>query len=415
MSHLLLHIPLRQQWLDDNDLVEAINEYDTKLWVISGCFGHVNYFKRMLEEFLDMPYRRLTTLFSIPITTLLEYIFRFAASEGLVDIAKLILDLEIEGIDVDASAEENDAIKSACLNGHLDMVTLLLEQRCVDPTVSEYRPFTDAVENGYLDILKALFNAVETEDMEKAAQKSLYSAALAGKLDIVKYLILELGVANVGFKDNIVFIGACRQGCLHVAQFLLGIDGVDPTDCESNALRAASECGHKEIVELLLAVPGIDPSAADNGAIRSAAFNGHVDIVKLLLNDQRVDATACNNEAIRSASRHGHTEIVEQLLKVPGVDATAYNYQAIFEALTNGRRMVVMALLGTDTVYPAKVGVRLLERAASKGYLDVVKILVEVKGVDPSANRDAAMRAACRGEYLDVIKYLAVRTVERVV
>ncbi|KAJ3333831.1 hypothetical protein HDU76_002937 [Blyttiomyces sp. JEL0837] len=106
---------------------------------------------------------------------------------------------------------------------------------------------------------------------------------------------------------------------------------------------------------------------------------GHYEIVKLLLGVQGVDATACNNEAIRCASRCGQSEIVEKLLKVQGVDTSADNYQAIFGALANGHEMVLGCGANTgggQGVDPcAKNNVAL--RAACRGeHLDVVQYLV---------------------------------------
>ncbi|KAJ3301548.1 hypothetical protein HDU76_005708 [Blyttiomyces sp. JEL0837] len=431
MTTMLLHIPMRQQWRRNEDLIELVFYSDDdlhliKMWVIFGCFGHIELFKKTMEDLLKMHKSELKAIVKKTLSQLCNYMLRLAASEGVFEVVKLLLDSKIDG--VDAAVEENDCIKWASARGHLNVVTLLLEQHGVDPTCDDYEAFQTSADSGYFDVLKVLLESVKGDDKFRVAtNESLYGASLGGHFQIVKHL-LELPGVDVGFDDNCVFIAACRRGHVELAKFLLGVDGVDPCDDDNVAFIAASECGRKEILELLLTVPGSNASAADNRALRLASSNGDLDIVTLLLgipgvdasamdNEairciKGVDATACNNEAIREASINGHTKVVEEVLRVPGIAAN--NNAAILGALENDHVMVVRLLLGVESVCSLDVGIKALEFVASKGYMDLVKLLVEVKGVDAFANDNAALRAACLGQHLDVIRYLALWTNGRV-
>ena len=57
----------------------------------------------------------------------------------------------------------------------------------------------------------------------------------------------------------------------------------------------------------------VDPTANNNEAIRAACDRNHVEIVRMLLTDSRVDPSTNNNEAIERAILHGYTELVQLL------------------------------------------------------------------------------------------------------
>ncbi|KAJ3292066.1 hypothetical protein HDU76_007197 [Blyttiomyces sp. JEL0837] len=410
LSNMLLHIPLRQQWMDDYDLREVHDRYEDdmdviKLWVINGYFGHVGLFKSTLEELLSTPKRFLERMFKITLPQLCNNILWLAVSEGVFEVVELLMDSGIDGID--AGFMENEFIRLASQKGHLDVVTLLLEQDDVNPMAEGYESFSLAAENGHFDVVKVLLESVEGDDDElpDCAKASLYAAALGGFLDIVQYVV-ELGVVEPGYDGNCLFRAACRRGHVNVANFLLGIEGVNPFDADNEALRMAAKRGHKEIVELLLQLPGIDASAVDNEALRMAALHGHLDIVKLLLGCSGVDASAMDNEAIRSASAEGYYDIVKFLLGVPGVDASALDNEAIQDASADGYHQIVKLLLGAHGVDTTACNNQAIRDASRRGHYEVVKPLLRVQGVDPTACNNQAIRSACIKGHIKVVEEL---------
>jgi ankyrin repeat protein len=123
-----------------------------------------------------------------------------------------------------------------------------------------------------------VYNACQYEDVDEVKRilrnirtKDSYNAAINwasgfGKIDIVKYLLLE--------------------GC------------ADPTNDKNSAIRRASINGHADIVSLLLQDERVDPTDDYN----YASIGGHTKVVELLLQDGRVDPAIGNDYAIRLAA-----------------------------------------------------------------------------------------------------------------
>ena len=84
------------------------------------------------------------------------------------------------------------------------------------------------------------------------------------------------------------FYSAIENGQLEVVKALLEDKRVDPSDDKNLAIQRASSCGHLEVVKALRKDKRVDPSDDNNLAIRWASKNGRVEVVKLLLKDHRV-------------------------------------------------------------------------------------------------------------------------------
>ena len=105
---------------------------------------------------------------------------------------------------------------------------------------------TEFAKEGDLEGVKSMRSKGVTEHGYKSA---LREASDNGHLDIVKYLIEEIGVDVHSFNDI--------------------------------ALRWAAENGHLEVVKYLIE-KGADPSVYDNQALKSASYNKHIDVVNYL-------------------------------------------------------------------------------------------------------------------------------------
>src|SRR5690349_2933275 len=82
----------------------------------------------------------------------LTYIIIHASYSGNLEIIKLLLNEKR----VDPSADNNDAIRIACMNGYLDIVKLLLDDERVDPSANNNFAIIYACKNGHFDIVKLL-------------------------------------------------------------------------------------------------------------------------------------------------------------------------------------------------------------------------------------------------------------------
>jgi hypothetical protein len=116
----------------------------------------------------------------------------------------------------------NYPIRWASVNGHLELVRLLLEDSRVDPSSIANAPIRYASENGHVDVVR----------------------------------------------------------------LLLTDPRVDPSAEDNYAIRFASHYGHVDVVRLLLEDSRVDPTAEDNDAIRWARVNDHSEIVELLTEHQ---------------------------------------------------------------------------------------------------------------------------------
>ncbi|EDU43191.1 ankyrin repeat domain containing protein [Pyrenophora tritici-repentis Pt-1C-BFP] len=117
-----------------------------------------------------------------------------------------------------------------------------------------------------------------------------------------------------------------------------------------NALQAASERGHTEIVKLLLD-KGADVNAQGGlhgNALQAASERGHAEVVKLLL-DNGADVNAQGGDygnALQAASERGHKEVVELLLdNGADVNAQGGDYRNALQAASEGGHTEVVELL----------------------------------------------------------------------
>ncbi len=179
---------------------------------------------------------------------------------------------------VDPSANDNEAIRWASMDGHTSVVKLLLEDPRVDPSADDNQAIRWASADGYTDIVKLLLEDPRV-DPSAHGDDAIRRASEQGHTSVIK-LLLEDKRVDYNF-----------------------------------AIRLASEDGHTSIVKLLLEDDRVDPSTMDNQAIRSASLYGRTDIVKLLLEDERVDPSARDDEAMRSALRYRYADIVKLLKK----------------------------------------------------------------------------------------------------
>jgi ankyrin repeat protein len=128
--------------------------------------------------------------------------FLHACEWGYTEIVRLFL--EKGGSLINPSAYGNQAFRTACARGCIDVVRLLLDlplERGVDPAANDNYAFRFACENGQTEIARLLLDLPLERGPTAADNHALKYARKYGRTDIVR-LLLERGIAISVRSDN---------------------------------------------------------------------------------------------------------------------------------------------------------------------------------------------------------------------
>ncbi|KAL2825287.1 ankyrin repeat-containing domain protein [Aspergillus cavernicola] len=279
---------------------------------------------------------------------------------------------------MDRGAYTGTALWSAALNGHVEIVQLLLEKGALGLDFA----LMAASRGGHLTIIQLLMTKgadVNARDEEGVYGTAVQAASMGGHLGVLQFLC----------KNN-------AEDDTQVGRF-------------KGALNAAATLGHGEIVVILLARGGdnIYESADYIGALQAACFVGDLRAVTALaphvadINAQ----TVFSMSALCAASSKGHTKVVHVLLR-HGADARLCDsvdnpdYIPLQAAVSGGYVEIVEMLIvkGADV----NVG-NPLHAAASGGYIDIVEMLIDERA---DVNTGNPLLAAARGGYTEIVEIL---------
>ncbi|XP_021171417.2 protein TANC2 isoform X1 [Fundulus heteroclitus] len=263
-------------------------------------------------------------------------------------------------------------------------------------------------------------------------------AAAAGHLDIVTMLSQHKAkVGHVDTSGRCVLVLAAQHGHLEVLRFLLKSADWNCTSCCSQrgasrsqavqqALIAAANMGHAEMVSYLLDLPEEDEEEEQRPeinlydclwgetALTAAAGHGQLAVSRLLL-DQGAAPEQGNRQGITplfSAVRRGHCQVVEMLLS-HGVEVNRVDQQgrtALMTAASEGHIATAQLLLdhGASLDQTDREGLTALSWACLKGQFPLVRELVERGAATTHADRSSRTPldlAAFSGDP-EVVQYL---------
>ncbi|KAJ7872181.1 ankyrin repeat-containing domain protein [Mycena olivaceomarginata] len=266
----------------------------------------------------------------------------------------------------DANTDGGYALVTACVQGHMNIIHLLLQN--------------GADANGC---------------------QALQKASKAGNAGIVR-LLLE--TALMSMQIGMHWRVASGEGNIDIVRLLLE-SGADPDTNGGRALQEASGRGHAEVVRLLLE-NGANVNTDGAIALQEASWGGHTEIVHLLLekevtqtsvrlllaNGANINADRC--DPLREASRRGYTGIVDLLLE----NGACVSADALHEASSAGHTGIVHLLLQKCAVNTQDC--QALRDACVAGYTDIVRLLLE-NGAHLSAEK-------CRAVHETYKRYLAL-------
>ena len=305
---------------------------------------------------------------------------------------------------IDPSVNNNEAIRLACTRGNTEIIKLLLAHQKVDPSANDNEAIRYASEVGLPEVVKLLLAHAKVDPSEKDNEAIRYASANGCK-EVVE-LLLALRKVDPSANYNQAIRLACARGHTEVVRLLLNHYKVDPSANNNRAIKHASEGGFLDIVKLLLEHEKVDPSANANEALIMASTNGHLEIVNLLMSHENVDPSSKNNDAIRQACMHGHTEIVRVLLAHDKVDPSARDHEALFNAIHYGYTEVVKLLLAHRNIDPSTNNNEAIRMASENNQPDIVRLLLVQEKVDPSALQNEAIVEACKFGYVEVVNIL---------
>ncbi|XP_043955304.1 protein TANC2-like isoform X3 [Gambusia affinis] len=273
---------------------------------------------------------------------------------------------------------------------------------------------------GHKDVVALLLDhRAQVDAQSDDGLTALGFAAAAGHLDIVT--LLSHHKAKIGHMDSsgrCVLVLAAQHGHLEVLRFLLkSLDwsctsccsqrGTSRSQAVQQALIAAANMGHAEMVSYLLDLPEEDEEEEQRPeintydclwgetALTAAAGHGKLAVCRLLL-DQGAAAEQGNRHGITplfSAVRRGHTQVVELLLNY-GVEVNSVDQQgrtALMTAASEGHITSAQLLLdhGASLNQIDREGLTALSWACLKGQFTLVRELVERGAATDHADRSS--------------------------
>ncbi|KAJ3318063.1 hypothetical protein HDU76_000944 [Blyttiomyces sp. JEL0837] len=419
---LLIHIALRQFWLDELpswcfDTSDMAFTDRLTLLKICAFYGHdktLDWLLKEIEKWLrrndDTDESANRQFYELSCRNAYEGAIEF----GEVKCVKVLMGnckIEDYGMGINSITIIN-SLRTVCQKGYTELLELLLKPDHRYP--SFHLLILDAAYGGSVEIMRRLNEASQSRwsVQEGRFTEVLKVAAEEGHVDIVNYLLDNFN-DNVDSESlNAAMKAACGMGHAKVVKVLSKFDQIDMNAYGITALQSAALLGDPEFMQTLVDCGKVDVTIDQNAALRYSCRNGFLGVVKVLLKVKGVDPGACDNEAFRSACKNGHVGIVNVLLRTGCVDPTACDNEGFREACKNGHKEVVKVLLRVPNVDPGACDNEGLRMGCRHNRNEVVRVLLRTvgsRGVDMSACGYEAVKFACENRNWAIVKMLVAK------
>ena len=347
-----------------------------------------------------------------------------AANFGQLPILKHFL--EEMCYQYDDSQNEINPLHKASLNGHIEVVKYLIENRYFDPNAPNKQDhnitaLTVACLSGHLHIIKYLKNEQKCDfENEESKIIALFSAIHNGHLYVVEYLM-----ENYNYKEDVVDelnrtpiqYAVCRGRLLIVKYFmeklLFNIN-------ENKIFCMAIEGDHLPILRYLIEryKTLFNGKSLDSFILYYGIKAGRAHVVQYLIKEQIYKPTitfANGYNILQAASYFGLLEIVELLIEEYACDPYAIDkdsFSPLLLAASAGQLKVVEYFLNKKVCIPNKANnneQNLLHYASCFGWLSIVNSLIKDYTYNPedldSKQLPPLYYAVCNG-HISVVRYL---------
>jgi ankyrin repeat protein len=220
-----------------------------------------------------------------------DVVFQTACFHGQVDVVELLL----ADSRCNPGAQSSVSVSEAVKGGNLQIMKLLLQDPRVRPEEQDTQPLCLASGFGDIEMLKLLMADHRIRDQlydhfefGGYIEDPLSEACLSGAVDCVKFL---LDYIDPSIDNNNAILHAISAANLDTLKLLLEHENFDPDlhpTSHSSILTAAVESGNVSTLELLLQDPRFDPTKDKFEALYAAFQLGHNEMIDILLNDCRV-------------------------------------------------------------------------------------------------------------------------------
>ena len=356
------------------------------------------------------------------------------ANAAINDDFALVMRLLKDGADIDCAdaAVPYNALGAAASQGHLSMVSLLVEQGADINAKGGYsgNALYLACREKHMAVVDFLFeNSADVNARLLSDDTALITASLVGRFDAAQLLIGKGADINLQNKfGETALFKASRNGHIEIVKIL--VQGGACVSLQNQygrtALGEAFTRGHNEIIDILvLGGVGIDlQNTSLETALFKASRDGHKELVEILvqrgadLNRQNISG----DTALSVAFKEGNREMVQVLIEAEGLEAALsaafiYRHRDILQLLLkqasrSQQRVSVRLFLDTDTDVYAPGGVYddALSFACSFGLEESVEVLLEegAKSKIPIEIHDRALGLIGSRCFLMVDEYEAI-------
>ena len=344
-----------------------------------------------------------------------------ACDSGALDVVKMLVEA---GAEVRAKSDDGEtSFTMAAAHGHTETVCYLLGLPDVDVNHGNFNALQCAAMNGHTEVVRVLIDAGADIDIKDNYDgcSPLHYACESESLESVKMLVRAgAGVRATNHRGETCLVRAvhaAHYGDTEILRYLVCLPEVDVNYRQGGnctALHyAVDEKPRTDVIQVLIdAGADIDAKNSEGRSpLHSACASGELDVVKMLVEaGAGVRATNDRGEpCLFLAARCGHTETVRYLVGLPEVDVNrryAGNYTALQCALENEETDVVQVLIdaGADIVTNNNA----LHYACEEGSLDIVKMLVRA-GAGVRATNDegwTCLITAARYGHTETVRYL---------